>query len=76
MLISWLTVRVRNQLIPLKWSEKPQLSIGKKVGGFQEMQTMVNSQKYPNLNFNFVKLLFTNSIKRKLTPNISKYGQI
>ena len=76
MLISWLTVRVRNQLIPLKWSEKPQLSIGKKVGGFQKMQTMVISQKYPNLNFNFVKLLFTNSIKRKLTPNISKYGQI
>ena len=57
MLISWLKVRVRNQLIPLKWSEKPQLSIGKKVGGFQ---TMVNSQKYPNLNFNLIKLPFTN----------------
>ena len=62
MLISWPKTRVRNELIPLKWSEKSQLSIGKKVGGFQEMQTMVNSQKYPNLNFNFVKLPFTNSI--------------
>ena len=60
MLISWLKVRVRNQLIPLKWSEKPQLSIGKKVGGFKELQTMVNSQKYPNLNFNLIKLPFTN----------------